>query len=266
MAGVVDALKCVVRVSRPRGWLAYFWMSVIGFLGGVFQDAFSTCIFLYGMVSYLASIFAVNNLFDVLGDSLNPRKKNPLNEGCPVWSVWVVLLNQALFLVFLAYFGDLGVFAVYVAGLVLGLFYSAPPLRFKGKPGLDVLSHMLYFGAIPYLFGFFLAGGKLDFNSLVVLATFMAYSAFLQLRNLWEDSLYDEITGDRTLFVLFPKLSTALLVISGALSGVFATFVIGDVLVALISLAVSVIIGLWLRWERMVDSLVVLLMTAGVVL
>lgn len=259
-------IKCVVHVSRPWGWKAYFWMGIVGFISGGLVKPDTAALFVYGMSSYLATIFAVNNLFDRESDLENPRKNNPLNCGCPIWSVWAVLLNQLVFLLVFYLYGCFVALTVYLLGLVLGLMYSAPPFRLKGRAGWDVLSHTLYFGALPYMFGLFLSGGSLSGENVLAVVSLMFYSAFLQLRNLEKDVYFDRKFGDKTLFVLFPRFSYTLLVLSGLAAVAVAAFFTANLYVAFFSLIVSLLVGVKYGWERFVDSLVVMMVSLGAVL
>ncbi len=45
-------------------------------------------------------------------------------------------------------------FTTFITGLILvviTVFYSAPPIRFKTKPLLDMISNMLIFGSLPFI-------------------------------------------------------------------------------------------------------------------
>jgi len=259
---VLQNILGVVKVSRPRSWRAYLWMGVLGYIDGV-RNLFFDLLFVYALISYLATAFAVNNLFDLKSDSLNKSKNNPLVSGCcKKIHVYAVLVNQiaALLLLFLL---KREVFLVYLALCLLSIVYSTPPLRLKGRPLLDVFSHTFFFGALLYLYGFLYVESTLLSDCWYKIALIMLYSAFLQLRNLRDDVKYDMAAGDRTSFVVFPRASN--IVLNSLRVGIpfLCSFLFLDLanymLVAvLLTAAVSAVIGYRWGWERFVDSFTVI--------
>lgn len=250
---MLKLLRCAILASRPKGWRAYMWMGVLGLLQGKpsFQAA---AVAIYSLASYLATAFAVNNFFDEKSDALNPRKDNPFVRGCDKSAVHLVAANQAVALLLVAACAPTLSLAAYLAAVLLVVAYSAPPFRLKSVAGLDVLSHVFYFGVLPFYFGAALSGAGASptaFYAALILGT---YSAFLQLRNLKEDRSCDKIAGDRTLFVKRPSLSQALLYASGTFSAAGAALL--SPLSAALAFPASLLLG-WKRgWERFVDSLV----------
>ncbi len=247
--------RCVIAAIRPRGWRAYLWMWLLGVLHGR-VDAQALLLGFYMVASFLATAFAVNNFYDVQGDSLNNSKGNPFTRGCGSGAVKVVILNQFIAaLVALAY---PRVFPIYLVMVILGVLYSAPPIRLKGKAGLDVLSHSLYFGLLLFLTGITISGATITHNVLVAGTTTSLYSAFLQLRNLEKDKEYDGLAGDNTLSVRYPSLSKFLLYLTGVASSLGALLAfMHDATLTLVLLAASTLLGTLLSWERGIDLLVV---------
>ena len=262
---MIRFIKCVILVSRPKGWKAYFWMGMLGLFQGE-PNLRAAMVAVYSLASYLATAFAVNNLFDAASDALNPCKDNPLNKGCGKSVVYVVVANQALALLLVAVYAPISVFLIYLAATLLAVAYSAPPIRLKGIAGLDLLSHIFYFGILLFLYGVLLSDGGLAPPVLVRASVIGAYSAFLQLRNMEKDKVYDERGGDETLSVKHPRLSRALLYLSGAVTAVGA-FIVSplELPVILLVLFISFLVGYWFGWERLVDSLTVLSLSLSVV-
>mgnify|MGYP000011619851 CR=1 FL=1 len=266
MRGVVETIKCAMAISRPIGWKAYLWMGLLGFIKGANFNFVSGLVFTYSLLSYLATAFAINNLFDSQGDLINPSKNNPLNRGCNKLGVYVVVCNQLLALVAVLVFTPLKCVITYILAVAFSVIYSAPPLRLKSRAGLDVLSHVLYFGILLYLYGLYLAGGEITLPILPMIATIGFYSAFLQLRNLEEDRLYDMMYGDKTLFVVHPILAKYLLVLTGISSMIGSImYVPFNPLVVVPLLTFSSVVGYRYRWKRFVDAFVVFSLILGVI-
>ena len=61
-------------------------------------------------------------------------------------------------------------FTTFIMGLflvVITIFYSAPPIRFKTKPIIDMISNMLIFGSLPFILGYLTTGDDLSSNTLI---------------------------------------------------------------------------------------------------
>jgi 4-hydroxybenzoate polyprenyltransferase len=90
------------------------------------------------------------------------------------------------------------VFCFVLIAELIGFFYSAPPLRMKSKPFLDLISHGLFAGALLFIFPFLFFGQKLNtFHYLIALSIFYL-SAMLETRNHLEDYQSDFRAGLKT--------------------------------------------------------------------
>lgn len=142
--------------------------------------------------------FALNDYFDAPFDKVDPvkaarnvfvhrdvnRRKGLL--GLAVMSVF-------LFVAF-AQFGLRGYLTLMVS-LFIMWGYSAPPLRFKSRPGLDLLIHAVFVETFPYFICLFLIGaewGRLDYVMLLIL--FLS-SLAAQLEQQIRDFAVDVRTG-----------------------------------------------------------------------
>ena len=225
----MTSISAVVRNLRPLEGRAY--IALIGF--ALLMNWRSTEV--YELVTaFLAGVlfvwyaFSINNCFDVDTDSKNPVKvkKNPIASG--ELSFRAGLMISAL----LASVG-LGLalttkgwaFAVYAAMLLLATLYSAPP-RLKARPLVDVLSHGLFFGSLPFLYGA-LIDGNLSGVEILLAIGITLYSFALELRNHLGDYESDLMVGLKTTPIAIGKARSELLV------EVFSILAIATILYAL---------------------------------
>jgi chlorophyll synthase len=132
--------------------------------GGLAGPLVDILIFFLMVSAYLGFSFAINDSHDVEEDMFKEARRNPVVTG-EVTQDQAVTFSYSLALVGLllsAWFGPL-VFFYYLGLTLLSFFYSAPPLRFKSRFPLDLLSHGLFFGSMILLlpaliFGSFTAG------------------------------------------------------------------------------------------------------------
>jgi 4-hydroxybenzoate polyprenyltransferase len=145
--------------------------------------------------------FVVNNYYDVAIDRTNEKKrehkKNPLVEGT-VTEYGTRVLMLVLVIVPLAFTPFLNFIGfIFTASTLLALtFYSGAGLRLKDAPGIDVLTHGLMFGLLPFLAGFTLADGVIDAPTFVLAALFTILGFEALLTHLIND--YDEDAGHTT--------------------------------------------------------------------
>ncbi|MDV3104370.1 UbiA prenyltransferase family protein [Thermococcus waiotapuensis] len=169
--------------------------------------------------------FSINNCFDVDTDSLNPVKarKNPVVSGELTLKEGLVLSGLlATAGMALAFTLNREAFAVYALMTALATLYSAPP-RLKARSVVDVLSHGLFFGGLPFLYGA-LVDGSLSRTEAWITVAMTFYSFALELRNHLEDYESDLKAGLRTTSVVIGKGK------SEALVDIFSLLAIGIVL------------------------------------
>ena len=215
----------LIKSLRIKEWRVYVGLSLFGlafgssdffiFIKGLFK--LIPLIFFYMSIAYLT-----NNIFDADGDSLNLRKrdKNPFaqkllkaREGLLFLAV---LVSSAIILALLIY--DLAGLINYLIGLFLVIFYSTPPLRFKEKPFIDLLSHSLFFGVTIFLLGYFIVSRDIFVDAFLLLGI-VVYSIQLELRNEIEDFHADFSAGYKTtaVYLGFKKSNVLLIIISSLL-------------------------------------------------
>jgi len=192
---------------RVFDWKAYFGIAFLGFVEGVEVSFFEWLAckmlqFATTIVFYLAFTFSINNCFDTKCDACHVRKlrKNPIAAGRITFAEGLILsLCMASIGLALSYLWFGGCcFLIYSALVLLGGAYSAPPLRLKSIPLVDLFSHSLFFGALLYLYGFLSAGGSINLQATSLTTSLSIYSIILELRNHLEDYKADFNSGTKT--------------------------------------------------------------------
>ena len=115
-------------------------------------------------------LFASNDYFDRHIDGLDEKKllRNPICAGrVTAKEVWALLVTVAIISLAISLLFDIFTLLFTVFALFVFYFYTAEPLRFKNKVGLDVLSHGIFINTFPYFF------------CLVVLWDFSSVAVFL---------------------------------------------------------------------------------------
>lgn len=154
-AGLVPAARRMVHISRPVLWINTLGTGVVGmWLTGSLWQWEAAALLIWLTLPFNLLIYGVNDIFDQDTDALNPRKgslEGARIRSAEVRSIWCWVL--ATNLPFLLYFvmtlpaAALLWIALYVLVFV---FYSAPPFRFKARAYLDSISNAAY--AFPLVF------------------------------------------------------------------------------------------------------------------
>ncbi|USS40416.1 UbiA family prenyltransferase [Thermococcus aggregans] len=209
-------LRAVIKNVRILDGRAYIGIGILGILTsfGDNPDVTKALMFALSLVLYVAYAFAINNCFDSDTDVLNPRKrnKNPIASGELSFRVGV-LLSFALILMgmIISFLSSRDAFIVYATMTALATFYSAPP-RLKARPIADVVSHGLFFGTMPFIYGAYFDGNISRYEVLIGLALFL-YSMAMELRNHLEDYESDLKAGLKTTPILIGKGTSEKLVL-----------------------------------------------------
>ena len=168
-------MSSYIKLIRLRGLYAFLCTSILGFVvsGGLAGPLVDIFIFFLMISTYLGFSFAINDSFDVEEDKFKKSRRNPVVAGevtpdqAVTFSYSLALSGQLLS----AWFGPV-VFFYYLGLTLLSFFYSAPPLRFKARFPLDLLSHGMFFGSMILLLP------ALIFGSLTVGVFLIAVSIF----------------------------------------------------------------------------------------
>ena len=99
---------------------------------------------------------------------------------------------------YFSYVGGILGFLFSTTCAVLGFLYSVPPVRFKQRPVIDVVSHGLFLGALLILIGTTAYGGTLNQIAYFFAVGFFAVSCLFQMQNLLGDYFVDRDLGIKT--------------------------------------------------------------------
>lgn len=190
--------------------------------------------------------FAMNDYWDAPYDATDQRKAQRnffVVQQVRPWQVGLVAGSVGILLLLLfASFGWRGI-GIIALSLFVAWAYSAPPLRFKGRPGIDLLVHALFVETFPYLICLLLT--RLPWTRLdAVLLTVLALASLsAQLEQQLRDFDVDAQTGatfattvGRRHTTILLHASTALLMIVAivnVLNGTIPLFVAAFGLIAL---------------------------------
>jgi len=152
-------------------------------------------------------LFASNDYFDRHVDALDPKKKtrNPVSNGTvTVPGVRALLIVTGIIPFAVAIYLGIMAFAFVAVSMFVFFFYTAPPLRLKNKPILDVMSHGIFVNTFPYFFCLVVLSDFSD-GSVFLLAALMMRSAMAQLLQEIRDYNIDRQVEKNTVVVLGQK-------------------------------------------------------------
>ncbi len=155
----LDSLMLLRPTLLLPVWALLFWGYDMGCPSGFIRTAFPR-IFWLGLLSYsllLSGTYVLNQITDRESDRLN-RKLFLLADGIlPLSWAWTVFGGVSLLSFLLGLALPRPYLALWGVSFVLGMLYSWPPFRFKGRPFLDLASNALGYGLVNVLVGWSLA-------------------------------------------------------------------------------------------------------------
>lgn len=196
---LLPTLRAAAKLSLNHmdAWGTTLIVSALALLN---HNAFSprTLLLVLALTTGYWLAFVLNDYFDAPFDAADQGKarrnffvQHALGKGRALLvSVFVTVLIGTAFL----QFGLRGLLT-----LALSLFvmwgYSAPPLRFKSRPGVDLLIHAIFVETYPYLVVLVLIGAAWQPLDYVLLAVLFLSSAAAQLEQQLRDFEVDSRTG-----------------------------------------------------------------------
>ncbi len=188
----------LVHISRPLLWVNTIGSTVVGvWLTGELWRWESVPLLLWATLPFNLLIYGVNDIFDQETDAQNARKgglegARIANSETRGIALGIVLLNLP-FLVYFTLTLPVDALAWIAAYIVIFVFYSAPPLRFKARVALDSLSNAAY--AFPLVFVPLALGASPVWAAALAL---MAWSVAKHTYDAIQDIEEDRAVGIRT--------------------------------------------------------------------
>ena len=139
----------LLTISRPVLWINTIGTTMMAvWLTGELWRWDAIWLLLWVTLPFNLLIYGINDIFDQETDNINIRKGGfggaKIDPREVPWISWGVVLLNAPFLIFFALNYSIAANLSIWAYSLCFLFYSAPPLRFKGRPYLDSLSNADY--------------------------------------------------------------------------------------------------------------------------
>lgn len=218
-----------VAMFARDGWVSALILSTLAML---LHDAFTakTILLLLAIVAGYIAAFIINDYYDAPLDAADPAKaqRNPFvhHSVSLVWVRGALVGLAALFLATFQPFGSKGVMILLLAVTVMW-GYSAPPLRLKSRPGLDLLTHAVFMYTFPYWMCLILIGAAWTSLDYVILTLAFLSSVTAQLEQQARDFELDART-DTNFTTTFGLSTTVTLLKIGSLAG-YVVFVLGAI-------------------------------------
>lgn len=165
-----------IKLLRMKAWYAFFLLAFLGYAisGGVVVNPLDILIFSLMISAFVGFSFAINDCFDVEEDRLKESRNNPVASG-EITKRRALVFSSSLALLGILFSGWFGftIFVYFICLTLLSLFYSVPPLRFKTRYPLDILSHGLFFGSLILILPAMIFGSITSGVLLVALSIFI---------------------------------------------------------------------------------------------
>lgn len=174
-------------------------------------------VMIYSLLSIMFG-FALNTYFDVEEDKVQPRKNLIVQKKVSKQTVALiavllfVLCASVLFIFFRNYF-------YLILTLAVPVMYSAPPLRLKGRPVLDLLTHAAM-GLILFIVPYLLMEAPVNSYFLFVTIAVAIFSIQTELVQELRDINDDRKARLRTTAILLGSRNTMYLIAANVLANI----------------------------------------------
>lgn len=193
-----------IRIKDVMAWSA---ISFGGFILGISSLDLSSYIipllvFLVSTFFVMSFTFTINNYYDADSDKKNPRRRNINAVASGKISKQTATSINIIFAIIPMIVSLLYKFEVFLFCVVLLIWmwiYSSPPLRLKGRPGIDVIWHFFAFVLIV-VWGSLIAGSIGLINWLVAISIGV-WSSVGQVGNHIRDYSFDKDSRTKTFVV-----------------------------------------------------------------
>ncbi|TET60079.1 MAG: hypothetical protein E3J47_07390 [Candidatus Stahlbacteria bacterium] len=149
---------------------------------------------IFGLIIYtliMGGVYILNQIMDIETDRIN-KKLFLLSEGyIPVKYAYIEMAVLWILAILLSIQFNV-IFLLFISiSLVIGVFYSLPPIKLKGKPILDTVSNGIGYGVINFSIGWLL------FRSFEWSMFYRFFPYFLSISAVFINTTIVDIEGDR---------------------------------------------------------------------
>lgn len=167
----------IIKISRPASWVIFPLAFYIGLtVSGVKLSTVAFFIMISLSFPFCLFGYGINDIYDFESDRKNPRKKSIIN-GHVVYPKYkntikkIAFISLSPLIVSVILTKNLLTIFLSLVFIILGYYYSAPPIRIKERPPFDSLSNGLIYGLLPFSLGFSLSGSFTGFSISYLWAT-----------------------------------------------------------------------------------------------
>jgi 4-hydroxybenzoate polyprenyltransferase len=165
--------------SRPLSWVNTAFPFAAGYLMTTHRVDLTFIIgTLFFLIPYNVAMYGINDVFDYESDMRNPRKGGVegavLDRRLHRLTLWVALVTNLPFLVFLVIVGSPLSWLVLAVSMFAVVAYSVKGLRFKEVPFLDSITSSTHFVS-PAIYGLVLAGAVFTPALWLILAAYFLW-------------------------------------------------------------------------------------------
>jgi len=194
-------MRKFLQLLRIEEWRAFLLISLFGFLmakGYLFPLEKIFLLYLTFFL-FLGFGFLLNDCFDLKEDKFHLSKINLiLEKKISRKKAMAICFFLCFFGLFLSLIFNKNFFLFSLFGVLTVIFYSVPPMRLKGKPFLDLISHGFYGGVFFFLAPFLALSQKIGNLEGILSVVIFYFSVLLELRNHVEDYFFDKQAGLKT--------------------------------------------------------------------
>jgi len=159
----MSTVNFYLKLSRPRFWIYLLGPYLVGLAATGDQFLFTTEIFVFLLFFLFPAnffLYGINDIFDYETDRFNPKKVEyevtvtPKQQKKLFAKILLIIFPFFIYSLFISVEFSI----ILLIFTILSFEYSAPPIRAKTKPFLDMLFNSLYI--LPAFLGYLLVTGS----------------------------------------------------------------------------------------------------------
>ncbi len=179
--------------TRPVLFMPVWTVAILGAgqAGGHRLSTGTAGSLLFAAACLFGAVYLVNQIFDKESDRINDKGYFLSREIISVPEAVMLAVTLNLAALAIAFLISGYAFVLFVVIVVLGIVYSAPPLRLKDRAWAGLLANMLAHGSIVYLFG---AGWVEELGWREIIRSF---PYFFAVGGIYLNTTLPDVEGDR---------------------------------------------------------------------